>query len=67
MELITIELERNEYNRFFLLNIPHKVKDVKVKDDFFKEDKMYSELKKRADNAYKELEDYKFKKRHNIK
>jgi hypothetical protein len=70
-EFITVEIESYKWealkNECFLENeIDYKVKIVKIKDDFFKDDDIYKVLKSRADKAYKELEEYQFKKRHKI-
>jgi len=71
-EKITIEfnLDKWEAIRHYLEltnEVDFVVKSVKVKDDFFKGDDMHKALKLNADKAYKELQQYEFKKRHNIK
>lgn len=70
-EFVTVEIETFKWeaikNECFLENeVDYKLKLVKVKDDFFKDDEQYKTLKKKADKAYKDLEEYQFKKRHNI-
>ena len=71
-EKITVELDLFKWesirNYLELTNeIDFIVKSVKVKDDMFKDDDMHKALKLNADKGYKELQQYEFKKRHNIK
>lgn len=47
--------------------IDFTIKSVKPKDDFFKGDAVHIIMKQNADKAYKQLQEYEFKKRHNIK
>jgi hypothetical protein len=72
MEVVIIEMEKFKWdclrNEFHLVNeVDFKLKEVKVKDDFFKDDPIHSELKKDSLKAYKQLMEYEFKHRHNIK
>lgn len=41
-------------------NIDYTIKDIKIIDDFFKDDARHSELKKAASKAYKQLKEYEF-------
>jgi uncharacterized iron-regulated protein len=43
------------------------LQEVVTSDDFLKDDEMYQKLKKESIKAYKNMQDYKFKKLHNIK
>lgn len=70
-EFITVEIESYKWEAikaecYLTPEVDYKVKLVKIKDDFFKDDETYKKLKKSADKAYKDLEEYQFKKRHNI-
>ena len=47
--------------------IDYEIKLIQIKDDYFKDDEMQKSLSKRAKKAYKDLQDYEFKTRHNIK
>lgn len=71
-EKITVEFDVFKWesirNYLELTNeIDFIIKSVKSKDDMFKDDETSKILKKDADKAYKKLEEYQFKKRHNIK
>ena len=70
-EIMTIEIASDVFEAILKANylrvgVDYNIKTIKVKDDFFKNDERYAMLKKIADKAYKELEEYQFKKRHNI-
>lgn len=67
MELITITLTVERFKELGLLTGQYTIKSVRVVDDMFKDDEVYKELKSKADKAYKQLEEYQFKKRHNIR
>lgn len=64
MEVVRIEVTKEVYES--IIDLPHKVIAVNVKDEIFENDPMYDALKKSADSAYKKLDEYKFKRRHNI-
>jgi hypothetical protein len=69
-EFTTIKIESYKWesivNHCNLDSSDYEVKLVTVVDELFKEDETYRLLKKASDKAYKQLEEYKFKKRHNI-
>lgn len=44
-------------------NEDYTIKEVKIEDDFFKEDATHKELRSQANKAYKKLKEYEFKKR----
>jgi hypothetical protein len=76
-EIIIVELNRNlfeelvkEWNRIshpelkLKVSTDYTIKEVVVKDDFFKDDEKYKELKKESVKAYKRLKEYEFNARH---
>ena len=72
IEKITIEFDLNKWeairNHCFLTNeVDYKIKDVIVVDEMFKNDNIHKAYKKASLKAYKDLKDYEFKTRHNIK
>lgn len=67
MEHITITLTMATFKGLGLQPGSYEVKSVRVVDDVFKEDELHKALKRKADSAYKALQEYEFKKRHNIK
>lgn len=44
-------------------NEDYTIKEVKIEDDFFKEDATHKELKSQVNKAYKKLKEYEFKTR----
>ena len=71
MEFITITIPAKRFEEIVRTlslksEVDYKVKSVKVIDDMFINDPMHRELKAKADKCYKQLQDYEFKKRHNI-
>ena len=71
MEYIRIEFTREKWEaiRHYLELTPeidYTIKDVKIKDDMFKDDESHTTLKKAAVKSYKALNDYEFNKRHKI-
>ena len=45
----------------------HELREVIIKDNFFENDERHAELKKASTKAYKQLKEYEFNKRYNIK
>jgi hypothetical protein len=66
MELITLILSADEFTKHRQLFTYVEYKAVEVKDDMFKNDEVYQQLRTKSIKAYKELKEYEFKKRHNI-
>lgn len=56
-----LEIIKFDYN--LQANVDYTVKDVVLKDDFFKDDEKHKALKKASIKAYKELKNYEFEKR----
>jgi hypothetical protein len=46
---------------------PSDLKEVKINDDFLKDDEVYQSLKKASRKSYKEVVTYRFNKLNNIK
>jgi dihydrofolate reductase len=71
MELVKIEIDKKDFETLIdsgvLDSIPHTIIEVKVNDNFFDNDLIYKNLQKKSLKAYKEFQEYQFKKRHNIK
>ena len=65
-EVVRIEIDKGFFEELELPNFAYKIIGVNVKDEIFDNDEMYDALKKESDKAFKKLEEYKFKKRHNI-
>ena len=68
MEFITIKITKDLFDTLILNQSidKYEVKAVTIKDDLFKDDEVHKAHKKKADKAYKDLQEYEFKKRHNI-
>jgi len=71
MELVTIVMPTERFKDVVKLcslksDVDYKLKSVKVQDDMFINDPIWREMKVKADKQYKQLQDYEFKKRHNI-
>jgi hypothetical protein len=49
------------------IDVKYEIKDVTITDDFFKNDYLHENLKRASVKAYKELREYEFNKRNNIK
>ena len=74
MEKITIEIDKDLWHyllkqcskslRYLIANVDYTIKEVKIEDDFFKDDPTYHTLKKQSNEAYKNLKEYEFKQRH---
>jgi hypothetical protein len=68
---ITIKLDQDKFNSMLIngafLNVKYEIKEVTITDELFKDDSIYQDLKKKSIKAYKELKEYEFNKRHNIK
>lgn len=69
METIVVELKKDlffdmlsEFSRV-VQETEYTIKEVKIKDDFFKDDKYHSKLKELANQSYKMLKQYEFDKR----
>lgn len=69
MEYVKIEIPKELYNELISeKRITHEqLKEVNIKDDFFNNDSVWDSLKKASIKAYKNLKEYEFNKRHNIK
>jgi hypothetical protein len=72
VEYVVVEMQKFHWDSLrayhqLVNDIDYKLKEVKVKDNFFDNDPMHSELKKASLRAYKQLMEYEFKHRHNIK
>ena len=72
MEVVVIEIEKFKWDSMkeylqLTPDIDYKLKEVKVKDDYFANDPTYNELKKASIRSYKALQKYAFEKRNNIK
>jgi hypothetical protein len=69
MEYVTIKITKENFESLIGAQAltGYEVKAVTVKDVLFKDDETHKLLKKDADKAYKKLQEYEFKKRHNIK
>lgn len=74
MEKIVVEIERflfadlvKSFNERFNIDLKanedYTIKEVKIEDDFFKEDATHKELRSQANKAYKKLKEYEFLKR----
>ena len=71
-EYVVIEMEKFKWDALrnyhqFVNEIDFKLKEVKVKDDFFKDEELDKAYKKKSIKAYKDWQEYRFTKRHNIK
>lgn len=69
MEFVTVKVLKEEFETALNSNVFsfHEIKDIKVVDDLFKDDEIHKALKKASVKAFKAVEEYEFKKRHNIK
>lgn len=67
---VRIEMKESDYlilkDSGVFEGIDHELKEVKIKDDFFKDDPVYKAYRKSARKAYTELQEYEYKKRNNI-
>ena len=50
-----------------LEGVKYEIKEVVIEDDLFKDDSIYQELKSKSIKAYKELMEYQYRKRFNVK
>lgn len=66
MEYVTIKITKDTFNELHAKKLIawYEVKEVTVKDDFFKDDMVHKELTKQSLITYKRLKEYEFKKRH---
>jgi hypothetical protein len=66
----TVKLEIPESRWNELLNAgalnPSALKEVKINDDFLKDDEVYQSLKRTSNKAYKDVVTYRFNKLNNI-
>lgn len=71
MELCTIVISKDLLQTLVdseaLSTDDFEVKLIDVKDDFFKDDERHKALSKASHKAYKDLKEYEFVRRHNIK
>lgn len=74
MEKIIVEMSKDLWDKMslvyenymcgdLLINIDYTIKEVKIVDDFFKDDPTYQTLKSESNKAYKRLKEYEFKER----
>lgn len=69
MEYVKIEIPKQLYTELILEGrVTHdQLKEVTIKDDLFNNDSIWDGLKKASIKAYKNLKEYEFNKRHNVK
>lgn len=65
---VKLEIPEHEWNYLLSQNIlqPSALKEVKIDDEFLKDDEAYQSLKKASNKAYKEVVTYRFNKLNNI-
>lgn len=74
MEKIVVEMDRERFSNLlfwaneymdvnYKANEDYIIKEVKIEDDFFKDDATHKELKSQSNKAYKALKNYEFDKR----
>ena len=66
---VRIELKESDYHLLLdsgvFEGIEHELKEVKIKDDYFKDDPVHKAYRDKSNKAYKDLQQYEFKKRNN--
>jgi len=71
MPRVRIELDQDKFNSMLLNGalegVKYEIKEVVIEDDLFKDDSIYQELKSKSIKAYKELMEYQYRKRFNVK
>lgn len=71
MPKVRIELDQDKFNSMLLngalKGVKYEIKEVVIEDDLFKDDEIYNDLKRKSINAYKELMEYQYRKRFNVK
>lgn len=71
MPEIVIKLDENKFKSLVLNgafdNVKYEIKEVVIEDDLFKDDEIYNDLKRKSIKAYKELMEYQYRKRFNVK
>ena len=69
MEWITVKITKDNFDALIGIKAfdKYEVKEVSIEDDLFKNDETHAILKKASLKAYKQLKEYEFNKRHNIK
>lgn len=65
--IVKLEIAENDFqlllNSGVFTGMDYKIKEIEIKDDFFKDDVIHSELKKKSTEAYKQMKVYEFNKR----
>lgn len=71
MPKVRIELDQDKFNSMLLNGalegVKYEIKEVVIEDDLFKDDEIYNDLKRKSIKAYKELMEYQYRKRFNVK
>lgn len=71
MPKVRIELDQDKFNSMLLNGalegVKYDIKEVVIEDDLFKDDEIYNDLKRKSIKAYKELMEYQYRKRFNVK
>lgn len=69
MEYITVKLNKTNFDKLVEVGAfdAYEVKEVSAEDYLFKDDPTHEILKKASIKAYKQLKEYEFNKRHNIR
>lgn len=69
MEFIVIKITKPNFDKLVEVGAldAYEVKEVSIEDDLFKDDPTHEILKKASLKAYKQLKEYEFNKRHNIR
>ena len=71
MPRVRIELDQDKFNSMLLNGalegVKYEIKEVVIEDDLFKDDEIYNDLKRKSIKAYKELMEYQYRKRFNVK
>lgn len=65
---VKLEIEESRFRQLMDKGdmFPRDLKEVKINDDFLKDDEVYQELKKTSNKAYKDVVTYRFNKLNNI-
>lgn len=69
IEYITVKITKDNFDALIGIEAfsEYEVKEVSIKDNLFDNDQTHSLLKKASLKAYKQLKEYEFNKRHNIR
>ncbi len=68
MNLVKLEIPETQFNELLKQGVllPSALKEVKINDEFLKDDESYQLLKKQSNKAYKDVVTYRFNKLNNI-